>query len=193
MTAVLCLPPTAVPAPPGAREPFAAPLPVDCDWCGGDGWEPREESIRCLACNGSGVEPAAFELPRTRAYGLRRVRYEPACESSGHANRLLIETAVKPTHRTTKTRYEVMEIETDWKGRGFLLAKVGGRPEHWNVFVGDKSVSCDCPGESYLASAKGNQRAFEGGEETYPTFGCKHCDSVCALLLGGWFNIYGEM
>lgn len=178
-----------VPPPPGADGAFRAPEPEPCDSCGGDGWEPLAEGVRCLRCDGWGYQPLdGHEIPRTRAYGLRRVSFAPAHPASGHPHRLLIETAAKPTHRTAKSRYDVAEMETDWQGvRAFELKKVGSDRVHHCV-LGGAEVRCDCEGDTYQTSGKRNQAAHDAGEETFPTHGCKHLDALAALLNAGWFD-----
>lgn len=181
--------PTAIPLPRGASEACVAPSPIPCAWCHGDGIEPDEENglIPCLACGGGGVEPVAFDLPRTRALEVRKVEYEPAC---GGIGALRLTTAAKPTHRPLCELYQLVECRHDDGGqRGFLLAKVSRPDRRHEIEVGPLGVRCSCEGETYMTSAKANQRAHESGEEVYPTYGCKHCDSVVALLLGGWFDL----
>jgi hypothetical protein len=183
--------PIRVPLPPGATEPFAAPAPQPCAWCEGSGVEPDEENgaVPCLACNGSGTKPVSFDLPRTRTYEMRAAYYEPACAASGHPNRLVLMTAKKATHRPRSEEYHLAEIDTDWNGRAFVLAKVTGRRELRNVFVGPEGVTCDCEGETYQATAKANQRAHDEGDDIYSCFGCKHQAALAALLLAGWFDL----
>lgn len=172
-----------IPLPPGATEPCVAPAPsVLCAACGGLAPDLDCEAP-CADCNGCGVNPIGFRLPATRSYESRRVWYEPAC------GRLTVKIATRPHHREAVARYEVHEIETDWPGRGFVLAKEGHPDRVHQAYLGPDAATCSCEAETYQTSAKANQRAHDAGEETFPTMGCVHLDSLAALMAAGWFDL----
>jgi len=179
MTTATAPVPARCPAPPGARNPYAAPTPGACYRCGGT------DPSGCHRCGGSGVEFARFDLPPSRSRGLRRVRYEP---TAGNAGRLFVGLAAHKLRPIVWTEYAVAETANEWGGRSFRCAKIGTDRSH-NCFVGAGAVSCECEAATYVTAAKANQRAYEGGGETFPTHGCVHADAVAALVLGGWFDL----
>lgn len=180
-----------IPLAPGAEKPFEAPMPVVCSWCSGSAVEPDEEvgPIPCLACDACGVVPADFDLPRTRAYEARHVRYLPVCGTGVVLGELVIGTAVKETHTLKKQRYQLTEFENDWAGRSFFLAKVRDTKRKHRLYVGPDGVSCSCEGEVYQSTAKSNQKAYDTGQEVFVSYGCKHLDAIVSLLKAGWLDL----
>lgn len=150
-----------------------------CDWCSGAGFEPTEELglIPCLQCSGSGYATAEGDLGPSRSEKTRPYRYEPGCR------RLTLGAGKKAA------AYTVGEFTPDagFPGRAFQLLKADG--EVYSVLVGRTGCLCDCAGTTYLSAAKANQRAFEVGEKTYPTLGCKHLDCLSRLLREGWLDL----
>lgn len=167
--------------PRGASAPVVAPAPdVLCGECGGVEEDPDFEPV-CEACRGCGLVPVGFRLDPSRSHEFRAVGWEPGrC-------RLTITTAVKPWHKGERAVYSVAPQPCDWPGRSFLVAKIGTDRLH-EVFIGADEVRCSCEGHEYLTSAKHNQRAYEQGEETFPTHGCVHADALAALVVAGWFD-----
>lgn len=173
----------------GTRE---APEPVVCGWCGGEGLEPFEEAgaIPCLACDGVGVQPVEFRLPPSRTHAVRVVSYRPTCGRVGAcAGVLAVGVARKATHKLKWDGYQLVETENHWRGRSFVVAKVGRPDRVHHLFFGVDEVTCDCEGREYLSTARANQSALEEGRELYLGYGCVHADSLAALLVGGWFNL----
>lgn len=175
--------PPAIPAPPGARCPFVAPAPTwACGECGGEAHDPDFE-VPCQSCLGCGLEPAAFLLPPSRSHERRAVKYQPAC------GLLTVAQAVKAHRRDEVATYDVSEAACDGPGRLFLLRKHGPEGRKHETYVGPDGVNCSCEANVYVTSAKHNQRAYEVGDEVFPTHGCVHADSCVALLLAGWFDL----
>lgn len=188
MTAIVERPAPAVETPdaPELTPSAVAPLPECCPNCGGDGWEPHDEQIRCLVCDGTGTAGAVeFRLLPTRTYQWRVVTFEQTTRTQG---RMRLETAQKPKHRKSVEHYDLAEIGHDDPGvRGFVCAKIG-TPRLHHIEVGAGWCRCDCEGGTYLTSARANERAAENGDETFAGCGCKHADAVLALLRGKWFE-----
>lgn len=161
-----------------------APKPRVCEWCAGAGLEPYEEGIACLACDGAGYAPCVFDLAATRSHKQRSVRFDP--------NAMLLTV----TQSRKVKRYELREFTpgTGWDGRAWMVVKQESESgECYEVFVGGRGeMSCSCAGQTYLAAAKANQRAFECGEAIVPTAGCVHLDSLLPLLRAGWFDLEGS-
>lgn len=191
MTAATLESPVCVPAPRGGTaDMYVAPAPVVCDWCQGEAFEPFEElaAIPCLACDGCGVMPLDHDMPRSRTHEVRHIRYEPTC-GLGSAGVLTVTTAVKAGRKASSERYQVVEFSHDWRGRAFDVLKVSDKRRKHQVFVGPEGVRCSCEGETFLSTAKANQKAHEAGEETFPGYGCKHADAIVSLLNGGFFDL----
>ncbi len=174
---------TPVCTPPGASEPFRAPAPtVLCESCGGLDPDLDFEPPVCLDCNGCGLAPIGFRLLATRSHGYRFVCWEPGRQL------LTVKTATQPHNRETVGVYSIAEKPHDWPGRSFAVAKLNAVDRLHEVYIGPDAVSCSCEGNTYLTSAKANQKAFEQGEETFPGHGCCHSDALAALVASGWFD-----
>ena len=160
------------------RPHCVAPRPLPCFWCDGCCLEPDEDAgeIPCLACSGSGVNTCEFVLLRSRTHKHRAIRFDPAT------------SRLEVTQGRKVQWYTVVEFAGDPEyGRAFALAKADGTV--YQLRCGSAGVDCSCAGETYLASAKANQRAWEAGEAVYPTYGCCHLDALVPLLNAGWLDL----
>jgi hypothetical protein len=148
-----------------------------CVWCGGE---------KCLACSFTGVRPVEFALERSRTCAQRTVRYEPVAAGGG---RLTLTRKRTPNAAPQVTRYFVNEVACQRRGRAFRLVKVGAR-ERYELFVGKAGhASCSCAGETYLSTAKANERARTARRAMFPGMGCVHLDAIQALLAAGYFDL----
>jgi hypothetical protein len=172
------------PVPP--TDPESVKLAV-CDWCAGHGFEGDEENglIPCLQCSGGGYEIARFDLGSTRSSPKGR----PCSYNPG--TRELVATVARKV-----TVYDVAELDCDtgFPGRGFEVVKRGtGEVRHCLINRNGQDHTCDCEGSTYLSAAKANQRAWEAGEETYPTAGCIHADAMLFLIRAGLVDLPAEV
>lgn len=151
-----------------------------CAACCGVGIVPIPDeggSGECPLCGGSGYACATGDLGPTRSEGYRPYYYDPA------RRHLAIGIGKR------QTDYTVAEFKPHGAGRAFYLHKCGTDTLYSCLVNPPREYLCDCAGQSYEASDRANYRAHTEGREVYPTLGCRHLDSLAALLKGGWLDL----
>ncbi|HEY1190474.1 MAG TPA: hypothetical protein VGE74_22770 [Gemmata sp.] len=163
------------------------PAPEPCARCAGAGADPDPTDAPCTRCAGGRWEFARFDLPPSRTFELRRVRYEPRADGTG---RLCVWLLAKRTGWRVAppwVEYGVRETAPDAGRRSFLVDKLGTGRVH-RVFLG-AAAWCGCEGRTNRTSAKANRAARARGAPVYPTHGCVHLDALAALAAGGWLDL----
>lgn len=159
---------------------ITSPCTSPCSWCHGSKFEPDPDlsSLVCTLCDGGGLALISGDLGPTRSCpGGRPFTYNPGLR------RLLV-----VRNRRAET-YDVFEFVPDQvpgeaRSRAWEVVKRSDG-EVYHVRIGGNFSTCDCKGFVSEATAKGDRRAWESGDEMYFSRGCIHLDALAQLVNDG--------